>query len=337
MQFKKSNKIFVHIDCDSFFASCEILKNPSLKDNFVCVWEEIVVACTYNCKDLWIKTWTPVWTAKKILKDKWVFLKWDMWFYQEISKNLFVFLREKTLLVEEFSIDEAFCEITGIPEYKKVTLWKYLRDLQKEILDKIWVPVSIWCSETRIKAKIYSKLNKPYWIYIWFDLKREINLFKNLEIIKIPFIGKKTSEKLKTKAKTIYDFVQLWFWDLKQIIWKNATDLRLELVWVNAFSINTSKDSLSMSRSRSFNKNITNDKNFLHTQMLTHFDRLFFDLTQKNLALRKISVFFRKKSFEVDMNCPPKSRVNKKTLLFWYLNIIIKKYLNRNYNKYDTN
>ena len=37
------------------------------------------------------------------------------------------------------------------------------------------------------------------------------------------------------------------------------------------------------------------------------------------------------------MNCHPKSRVNKKTLLFWYLNIIIKKYLNRNYNKYDTN
>jgi nucleotidyltransferase/DNA polymerase involved in DNA repair len=37
MNFKKSRKIFTHIDCDSFFAECEILKNPKLKGKYVLV------------------------------------------------------------------------------------------------------------------------------------------------------------------------------------------------------------------------------------------------------------------------------------------------------------
>jgi nucleotidyltransferase/DNA polymerase involved in DNA repair len=37
MKFKKSKKVFIHVDCDSFFAECEILKNPNLKGNYVLV------------------------------------------------------------------------------------------------------------------------------------------------------------------------------------------------------------------------------------------------------------------------------------------------------------
>jgi nucleotidyltransferase/DNA polymerase involved in DNA repair len=37
MKLKKSKKIFIHVDCDSFFAECEILKNPKLKNDYVLV------------------------------------------------------------------------------------------------------------------------------------------------------------------------------------------------------------------------------------------------------------------------------------------------------------
>ena len=87
MKFKTSNKLFAHIDCDSFFASCEVLKNPQLQGKYVCVWNEIIIACTYNVKKLWIKCWTPVWEAKKILGNAWVFLWVDIVYYSEISKN----------------------------------------------------------------------------------------------------------------------------------------------------------------------------------------------------------------------------------------------------------
>lgn len=161
MLFKKSNKVFIHVDYDSFFASCEILRNPSLKWKFVCVWWDIIIACTYNCKALWIKTWTPIWEAKRILRDKWVYFTPDHAYYEENSQKIFKYLESNTLSLEPFSIDEAFCEITGIPEYYKI--------------------------DTCIKAKIYSKINKPFGIYIGFNQERKISLFKKLEVSKIPF------------------------------------------------------------------------------------------------------------------------------------------------------
>lgn len=298
MLFKTSKKVFIHIDCDSFFASCEILKNPNLKNKYVCVWQEIVIASTYNCKKLWITTWTPVWQAREILGNKWLFLSIDHAFYEQISKKLFEYLKSYVLSIEIFSIDEAFCEITWLDEYHKMSLEKYLKTIQENILKDVWIPVSIWCADTRIKAKIYSKINKPFWIYVWFDIKKEKKLFQDLEVWKIPFIWKKLQEKLKYKAPNIYDFIKLWFWYLKQNIWKNATDLWLELVWVNAFCVRWNKDAKSISRSRSFNKSLTNNFDFLLSQLNIHFNYIFEDITGKNLEIKQVCLMLRKKSFE---------------------------------------
>lgn len=297
MLFHISNKVFIHVDCDSFFASCEVLKNPSLQWKYVCVGQEIVIACTYNCKKLWVKTWTPVWEARKILKNKWIFLWLDHAFYCEVSNKVFEYLKQNTLNIEPFSIDEAFCEITWLPELFWLSLEWFIKKLQNDILKNIWIPVSIWCAETHIKAKIFSKINKPFWIYIWFDKDREKELFQKLELSKIPFIGRKQDAKLHSKAPTIYDFIRLWFWYLKKEIGKTATDLRLELLWVNAFIVRKNKNEKSISRSRSFNKNITNDKNFLLNQAKIHFERLFEEITDKNIEIKSISLLLRTKEF----------------------------------------
>ena len=293
MILKTSKKIFAHVDCDSFFASWEVLKNPKLKNKFVCVWWEIIVACTYNAKTLGIKTWTPIWEAKRILKDKWVFLLPDMWYYQDISYKLMDFLRYNTLNTEEFSIDEAFCEITWIAELNKISLEKYIINMQENILKQIWIPVSIWVSNTRIKAKIFSKINKPFWNYI--SLNHDKNIFSKLPISIIPYIWKSYQNKLQYKAKTVYDFIQIWYPKLKELIWKNATDLWLELSWVNAFVVKKSKQIKSMSRWRSFNKQITNNKDFLYSQLLLNFNNLYEELTIKNFETKKVSIFFRDK------------------------------------------
>ena len=293
MKFNKSRKIYAHIDCDSFFAECEILKNPKLKGKYVLVWNEIVLACNYKTKALWIKTWTPVWEAREILKWRWVFLGSDHDFYSFISNKMMDYLRENTLCVEPFSIDEAFCEITGLAEMNKLSLESYVKKLQKDIIKYIWVPVSIWVSKTRIKAKIFSKLNKPKWVYI--DLWKSDILYKELPISIVPFIGRSMQNFLKYKSSNIYDFISLWYRYLKKNIWKSATDLWLELSWVNAFIVKKTVESKSMSRWRSFNKNITNDFKFLYSQLLLNFNYLYEEFTLKNYKLKKLSIYFRDK------------------------------------------
>lgn len=299
MLFKKSKKIFFHIDCDSFFAACEILKNPSLKNKYVCVWEEIIIASTYNCKKLGIKTGTPVWEAKKILKWHGIFCKVDHVYYSEVSQKFMNYLRKTTLKVEEFSIDEAFCEITWLPEYYQISIEKFAKNLQKNILKEIWIPVSIGISNTRIKAKIFSKINKPFGIFYAKNVSEEKEVFSSLPVSAIPFIGKKYTQKLQHKAPKIYNFLELWYWYLQRKIGKNATDLRMELSWVNRFRPHFWKEAQSSSRSRSFNKYLTCEKDFLRKQALIHFEMLFQEMSQKQICIKRLWIFFRDKDFEV--------------------------------------
>ena len=85
----------------------------------------------------------PIWEAKKILKNHAVFLVPDIAYYTEISKKLMLILSQETLKIEVFSIDEAFCDISGIPELYKQTHKEFLLCLQKKILKEVGIPVSI--------------------------------------------------------------------------------------------------------------------------------------------------------------------------------------------------
>lgn len=298
MIFKTSKKIYAHIDCDSFFASCEVFRNPQLEKMYVCVGTEIIVAATYNAKRLWIKTGTPIWEAKRILGNKGVFLKPDMWFYGKISKRLMTLLREETCNVEVFSVDEAFVELTGIPEYNKMDIYEYVEYLQKRIKQDIWVPVSIGVSNTRIKAKIFSKVNKPYGNYVWIDTEQENLLFQKLPIKDIPFIGKGYQERLKYKAVTIYDYKKLPLWELKRLIGKNATQLWFELNGVSSMSFRDNWKLKSISRTRSFNKMMTRDKAFLWKQILMNTERIFEELTIRKYEVRNITLQLKTKEWE---------------------------------------
>ncbi len=297
MLLKKSNKLFIHVDCDSFFASCEVLCNPKLKGKCVCVGGEIIIACTYEAKARGIKTGTPIWEARRILWNSWDFLHLNHELYSLISNKLMWYLSENTLSIEQFSIDEAFCEITWLPEMYKMTTQEYFKKLQKDILKELWIPVSIWCSNTRIKAKIYSKINKPFGIFIWDLETEEFELFKKMPLKQIPFIWKSHQEQLKFKAKTIFYYMHIWFWELKKLFWKNGTDLRLELMWINAFVVKKLKEAKSISRTMSFNKEITSNKEFLLNQVLYNFSKVFEMISEKSLEIKSISLMLRDKSF----------------------------------------
>ena len=57
--------------------------------------------------------------------------------YIDVSRKLMHYLRENTLDVRVFSVDEAFVEVTGLPEMNGQTLEKYLSDLQQDILENV--------------------------------------------------------------------------------------------------------------------------------------------------------------------------------------------------------
>ena len=297
MLFKKSKHTYIHVDFDCFFASCEVLRNPELKGKKVCVWWEIIIACTYEAKALGVKTGTPIWEAKVLLWKNTHYFVPDHNYYSEVSDRLMKYLEYNTLSLEPFSIDEAFCDITGLAEMNKMSLSKYIEKLQTDIYNEIWIAVSIWVANTRIKAKIYSKVNKPYGICIGENNDQEVCLFKKLPLKDIPYIWKAYQKRLMYRCRTIYDYVWLGFRYIQKNMWKTGTDLWFELCWVNAFALKKGREPKSISRSRSFNKNITSDYNYLRKQLIHHFECVFEEITMKNYEVRQVTVMLRTKSF----------------------------------------
>jgi len=85
----KSTRIYCLVDCDSFYASCEVLRNPSLRGKAVCVGRanDIILASSYEAKAHGVKTGTAYRDAIKKLPDA-IFIEPDFGRYCSISERL---------------------------------------------------------------------------------------------------------------------------------------------------------------------------------------------------------------------------------------------------------
>ena len=108
-------RAILHIDGDSFFASCEVAKNPSLRGKPVITGKErgIVSACTYEAKARGVKRGVSLREALKMCPDA-IILPSDYETYSIFSHRMYEIVRRYTPAVEEYSIDECFADLTGV-------------------------------------------------------------------------------------------------------------------------------------------------------------------------------------------------------------------------------
>ncbi|MDA9129422.1 hypothetical protein N9J72_03025 [Candidatus Gracilibacteria bacterium] len=298
MIFKISRKIYAHIDCDSFFAACEIYRNPALKKKYVCVGRDVTIACCYNAKSKGIKVGTPFWEVKRMLGNKAICLEPDMGLYGRISQRFMNFLREETHEVQVFSIDEAFVDITGIAESMSLSLEEYIKYLQQKIKNSIGIPVSLGVSNTKLRAKIFSKIHKPYGYFIGLDIDEINEAFKELPVGAIPFIGYGYQRRLAYHIQTVFDFKTQNIRYFRELIGKNATHIWFELNGVNSMEFHKNVAHKSISKTRSFNHDMTSNKQKLWGKLLLNIERFFEELYIQQVEVRNIKVFFRTKEMD---------------------------------------
>src|SRR3989338_5146143 len=108
------NRIVLHIDMNSYFASVEQQANPLLRGRPVGVCEHlggIIIAPSVEAKRMGIKLGTPVWEAVKIFPQI-VLLHTDPDKYRDITQKFLQIFRDYSDNVEQYSIDEAFIDAT---------------------------------------------------------------------------------------------------------------------------------------------------------------------------------------------------------------------------------
>ena len=228
-------RIIFHIDFDYFYAQCEEIRKPELRNipSVVCVYsgrEEdsgVVSTCNYEARKNGVKAAMPIKLAKSKLKDVHsMFLPTDMPYYHEISTKAMKIIQNYGELFEQVSVDECYMDFTKITNSDFDDAKIFAVSLQKSIKDQIKLTCSIGVGPNKLIAKIASGINKPNGITV-VRLEDAKQFISNCKIDDIPGIGPKTSKKLEMLGiKSVSDISKKGIFELRDALgYKIATFL----------------------------------------------------------------------------------------------------------------
>ncbi|MGO9610733.1 MAG: DNA polymerase IV, partial [Verrucomicrobiia bacterium] len=156
----------LHVDGDSFFASCEIALDPKLKKLPVFVGggrrgDGIVIAANYLAKAYGIITGMACFEAKHKCPDG-VLVRPHYDEYRRLSLEIFRRVRHYTPLLVPTSIDEGFLDFTDSPAvFRCRTPAELIIRMRRELNEEVGVPVSMGLGSSRWLAKLATEHCKP--------------------------------------------------------------------------------------------------------------------------------------------------------------------------------
>ena len=195
----QTERIILHVDMDAFFASVEELCDPSLRGKPVMVTgnrdtRTVVAAANYEARKYGVKAGTPLGIAK-VCCPRGVFIEGDPEKYVYASLRMNDVCREFSPVVERYSIDESFLDITGTAKFFGGPL-ETGRRLKQRIRDEFGLTVSVGIGPNKILAKTASKLEKPDGLTMLSEADIPTR-FHALPVDKLFGIGDRTVEKLR--------------------------------------------------------------------------------------------------------------------------------------------
>lgn len=249
----KKERTFLHIDGDAFFVACTVAMRPELAGLPVVTGYErgIAIAVSYEAKALGITRSMPISQIRREFPQVKV-VESDFSAITIFSKRMINIIRRFAPIVEEYSIDECFADLTNAfistrsgssSKYFSGSLAEDIgRRIQKEIDDSLNISVSVGIGPTKVLAKLASNYQKPHGLTVITQANKDEYL-KRIVVGKVWGIGKQTSLYLEQKGiKTAFDFTELKEKWIEQNMSKPFLELWHELKGNSLMSVYTKEE-----------------------------------------------------------------------------------------------
>lgn len=207
--------MFALVDCNNFYCSCERVFNPALRTSPVVVLSNndgCIIARSNEAKAMGIAMGTPFYQVKDMLeRNKVAVFSSNYTLYGDMSRRVMMLLSEFAPDVSQYSIDEAFVDLSGFGSGDM--LREYGMKIVRAIGKGTGIPVTMGIAPTRTLAKVASKYGKRFKGYhgvclIDTDDKR-IKALQGLDVADVWGIGRRSVSKLNYYGvHTAYDLVQ---------------------------------------------------------------------------------------------------------------------------------
>ncbi len=284
----------LHIDCDAFYASCEELRNPYLKNIPAAVGgttnKSIITTANYKAREYGIHSAMPVFMARELCPNL-VLVPVDHPYYREKSEEVFAVIEDYALTLEQVSVDEAYLKVVSDDPLALA------HKIQDEVFSKTGINVSIGISYNKFLAKLASDWNKPHGI-------KEISesdlpdILLPLDIKKVHGLGSHGVEKLhKIGIYKISDLMKLDIDYLTDLFGKHGKYIYKVIRGADDRDVNPIRERKSLGRERTFREN-TSDVNVLKIYLAEISAKIESDLAGKNIQGKTVNLKLKNADFK---------------------------------------
>ncbi|CAM7608347.1 Y-family DNA polymerase [Klebsiella variicola] len=202
--------MFALCDVNSFYASCETVFRPDLKGRPVVVLSNndgCVIARSPEAKPF-VKMGEPYFKQKDMFRRHGIIaFSSNYELYADMSNRVMTTLEELSPRCEIYSIDEAFCDLTGVRNCRDLT--DFGREVRETVLRRTHLTVGVGIAQTKTLAKLANHAAKQWQrqtggVVDLSNLERQRKLMALLPVDEVWGVGRRISKKLEAMGiKTV--------------------------------------------------------------------------------------------------------------------------------------
>ena len=300
----------LHIDCNTFYASCEVSLRPDLRGKPVAVANcneaggGIILALTKEAKALGLKRGDPVFKVKEILnRHNVAVFPANLPKYVDTSRRLMQIVKDQDIVLNftQYSVDEFF---GNLPLEDKEELRETAAKVKEHVERCIGIPVSCGIASTYTLAKIatwYSKHFSGYKGICVLPKDKVETALKGIPIADVWGIGRRTAPRLSyMHIETALDLYSLPETEVRRLLNINGVRTWKELHGIPAVSIDDLPRQKSIVHSRTF-AFMTSDKQQLQSYIADYAVAAARKLRDQHSVCLCVAVFLCTNRFREDL------------------------------------